>query len=85
MVQEKTLPQDLGGRAQFCISCFKTLLTCRTLNTNTKNMGEGIFLMPIFFYIVVDEIVPCVVKVTNGHFSLWTKINLLHFIPIAWK
>jgi hypothetical protein len=48
-------------------------------------MREGIFFNAHIFYIVVDEIVPYVVKVNNGHFSLWTKMNSLHIIPIAWK
>lgn len=56
MSQEKTSPQGSGGRAQFCISCFKTLLTCRTLNTNTKNMCEGIFLMPIFYTLLLMKL-----------------------------
>jgi hypothetical protein len=48
MVQEKTSPQDLGGGPNFVSLASKYYFTCRTLNTNTKNMGEGIFLMPIF-------------------------------------
>jgi hypothetical protein len=30
-------------------------------------MGEGIFFNAHIFYSVVDEIVPCLVKVNNGH------------------